>query len=85
MHMERSDRFHKPVRPVMVDRFQPVRPVMVDRFQPVRLESQLVRPVLVLWWRISRLLNQLLVYLLFRLILAEQMDLLVIVFLQTLL
>ena len=42
-------------------------------------------PVLVLWWRISRLLNQLLVYLPFRLILAEQMDLPVIVFLHTLL
>ena len=60
-----------------------VRPVSVDRFQPVRLVSRPVRPVLVLWWRISRLLNLLLVCLLFRLILAEQMVLLVMVFLHT--
>jgi len=65
MRVERSDRFHKTVRPVLVDRFQ------------------LVRPVLVLWWRICRLLNRLLVCLLFRLLLAKQMDLLVVVFLHT--
>ena len=57
---------------------KPVRPIMEYPFQPVR-------PVLVLWWRISRLLNQLLVHLPFRLILREQMELLVIVFLHTLL
>ena len=49
----------------------------------VRPVTRPVRPVLVLWWRISRLLNRLLVCLLFELILAEQMDLLVIVFLHT--
>jgi len=57
---------------------KPVRPIMEYLFQPVR-------PVLVLWWHISRLLNQLLVHLQFRLILPEQMELLVIVFLHTLL
>ena len=60
-----------------------VRPISVDRFQLVRPVTRPVRPVLVPWWRISRLLNRLLVCLLFRLILAEQMDLLVIVFLHT--
>jgi len=45
--------------------------------------SRPVKPVLVLWWRISRLLNLLLVCLLFRLILAEQMGLLIMVFLHT--
>ena len=60
-----------------------VRPVSVDWFQPVRPVSRPVRPVLVLWWRINRLLNLLLVCLLFRLILAEQMGLLVMVFFHT--